>query len=157
MAKAKVSPDASRSTSASRKRKRSARNSALSIRPLSFEPAVQSQVPPALAARLYSSTPGMRGPVLRLAAVNPLWSEVGIHQPDHRLDQRTNGIVHVLEVDVVKVVTGLVIVGMQAEAGDGLRDHTLLGQRVIVGPAEEMLLGMRIAHQLGAMGREFGA
>src|SRR4029077_4027210 len=68
-----------------------------------------------------------------------------------------DGLLHVREVEVGKIVAGAVIVGMEAEAGDGLGDHALFGQSVIIRTLEELLLWMRISHQLGAMLRQFRA
>src|SRR5215469_8624220 len=40
---------------------------------------------------------------------------------------------------------------MQTKAGNGLRDHTLLCQHNIVGALKEILLGVGVADQLGAV------
>ena len=53
---------------------------------------------------------------------------------------------------MLHIVAGLVVVGVQAVAGNGLRYHALLGQGVIVGARKEFLFWMRIGDQMGAMG-----
>jgi len=50
-----------------------------------------------------------------------------------------------------------VVVLVQAVAGDGLGDNALLGEGVIVGAPEEVLGGMRVCDDAGAVLRQFGA
>jgi len=55
------------------------------------------------------------------------------------------------EVDVCQVVAGLVIIRMEAEAGDGLGHHTFFCQDVVVRAGKEVLIGVRIAGKARAM------
>src|SRR5262249_23824306 len=56
------------------------------------------------------------------------------------------------EVEMRDVIAGTVIIRMQSEARYGLGDHSFQGERIIVRAGEEILFGMWISNQLGAMG-----
>jgi len=94
---------------------------------------------------------------LRLAARVPFWFPVGVGEPADGIDHGGDGVGHVGEVDGADLVARLVIVLVQAVAGDGLSDDSLLSQCVVVGTAEEVLFGMRVVDQVGTVFRQFGA
>ena len=52
---------------------------------------------------------------LWLLAFHPLRLEIGVRQPRYRPDHRSNRAVHVLEINLVERVSGLVIVRVHAE------------------------------------------
>ena len=95
--------------------------------------------------------------LLRLFSFVPPGYEVGIREPDYRTQQGLYGIVHMLEIDMCDVVAGLMIVGVQSITGNGLCDDALLGEDVIIGAPKEILGGMRIGDEVGAVFRELGA
>ena len=55
------------------------------------------------------------------------------------------------EVDGADFVAGLVVVLVQTEAGYGVGDDALLRQCVVVRTMEELLFGVGIADQMGAV------
>ncbi len=57
---------------------------------------------------------------------------VGVRQPADGAHHRGDGVSHVVEVDCAEFIAGLVVVLVQAEAGDGLGDDTLRCQSVVV-------------------------
>lgn len=61
------------------------------------------------------------------------------------------------EVDGGELVAGLVIVLMEAEAGDGLGDDALASEGDVVGALEEVLFGVGVVDEVGAVFGEFGA
>jgi hypothetical protein len=77
----------------------------------------------------------------------PVRHEVRVHQPEHRGQQGLYCLIHVPKVDVRDVVAGLVIVLMKAIAGNGLSDHSGLGENVIVRAFKKLLVRVRIASQ----------
>src|SRR5258708_26870295 len=58
---------------------------------------------------------------------------------------------------MLHIVTGFVVVLVQAVAGDGVRDDAAFCQRIVVRALEKMLRGMRIGHQLRPMLGQFRA
>ena len=54
-------------------------------------------------------------------------------------------------------VARLMVVGVKPKAGDGLGNDSAPGETVVIGPLEEILFGMRIGNQVGAVACEFGA
>ena len=87
----------------------------------------------------------------------PFGAEVGVGEPKDGGLHGLDGLVHVGEVDFGEFVGGLVVVGVQAEAGDGVGDDALLGEGVVVGALEEFLVGVGIVDEAGAVFGEFGA
>ena len=69
---------------------------------------------------------------LRLLSLYPFRFESRISQPLHRPKHGMNGLFHVREVEMAHVVAGAMIISVQAEAGDGLRDNPFFGKSVIV-------------------------
>src|SRR5215469_14204829 len=55
------------------------------------------------------------------------------------------------EIEMGNVIAGTVIVRVQTEAGDGLRDHAFERECVIVRPGKEILFRMWIGDQLCAV------
>ena len=55
------------------------------------------------------------------------------------------------KVDAADFVAWLMVVRVQPKAGDGLGNDSPLGQAVVIGSLEEVLLGMRIGNQAGAV------
>src|SRR5258708_4558643 len=94
---------------------------------------------------------------LRLLSLHPLRLEFGIGQPLDRSEHGMDSFLHMDEVNVGDVVAGTVVVRVKAKTRHGMGDDALFGQGVIVGSLEEVLFGMRICHQPGAMFRQFRA
>src|SRR5665213_2733184 len=86
-----------------------------------------------------------------LASEVPLRFPGGVCQPVYRGDHGGDGVGHVMEVDAVKFVTRLVVILVQAKAGDGLGDDALLCEGVVVGAAKEMLSLVRVVDQVSAV------
>ncbi len=99
----------------------------------------------------------MRGIGVWFAAGVPLWLPVGVGEPADGADHRSDGLGHVGEVDRAEFVAGLVVVLVQAEAGDGVGDDTLVRERVVIGSLKEVLRRVRVVDQMGAMFGEFRA
>jgi hypothetical protein len=91
------------------------------------------------------------------AAWAPLWLPVGVCEPADGVDHGGDGAGHVGEVDGAELVAGLVVVLVEAVAGDGLGDDALLGECVVVGATEELLGGMGIGDEVRAVFCELGA
>ncbi len=79
---------------------------------------------------------------------------VGVGEPLDGGDHRLDGVGEVVEVDVGEVVGGLVIVGSEAVAGDGLGDDAVAGEVEVVRAPEEVLGGMRVGDERGAVAGE---
>lgn len=58
------------------------------------------------------------------------------------------------EVDCADLVGSLMVVMVQAEAGDSVGNDALACQRVVIGPLEKLFLRMRIVDEVSAMLRE---
>src|ERR1700722_6596862 len=70
---------------------------------------------------------------------------------------RSDGSRQMRKVDAADFVARLMVVRMQAKAGNGLGDNSAAGKTVVVRAPEKLLLGMRIGNQVGAMADELGA
>ena len=60
------------------------------------------------------------------------------------------------EVDAADFVSRLMVVRMQAEAGNSVGNDALPGETVVVGSLEEILFGVRVGDQVGSMARQLG-
>ena len=89
------------------------------------------------------------GAWLGLAAGVPGGLPIGIGEPLDRGDHGVDGVGEVVEIDVGEVVGGLVIVGAESVAGDGLGDDSLTGEREVVRAPEEVLFGVGIGDERG--------
>ncbi len=85
------------------------------------------------------------------------WVSTGGVEPADRLEHGEDGVGHVSKVDGAELVGGMVVVLMEAEAGDGVGDHTLQRKGVVVGSAEELLFRVRILGEVGTVLCELGA
>ncbi len=92
---------------------------------------------------------------LGLAARVPCGSPGCVGEPADGLGHGGDGVDQVREVDAREFVGGLVIVLVQAEAGDGVCDDSLACEGVIVGALKEILLRVWIGDERGAVAREF--
>ncbi len=61
------------------------------------------------------------------------------------------------KVHVPQIITGLVIIAVHSVAGDGVRHHPALCQRVIIRSLKELLVWPRISYDIRAMLRQLGA
>ncbi len=61
------------------------------------------------------------------------------------------------EVDGAEFVAGLVVVLVEAEAGDGLGDDALESESVVVGALEEFFAGVGVVDEVRAVFCKFGA
>src|SRR5664280_2586920 len=94
-------------------------------------------------------------PALRLLPLIPLGYKVAVGQPSHRANHRADRTVEVLPIHLRQGIRGLVIVLVQAVARYRLRHDSLLRQWIIVRPGKKVLIGMRVANQLGSVIGEF--
>lgn len=78
-------------------------------------------------------------------------------EPADGADHGGDGVGHVGEVDGGEIVRDVVVVLVQAEAGDGVCDDALTGESDVVGALEELLLGVWIVDQVCTMFGEFRA
>lgn len=69
---------------------------------------------------------------------------VGVGEPLNGWNHAFNGMGEMIEIDVGKIVGGLMVVGSKAVTGDGLGDNTLAGKLEIVRTPEESLGRMGI-------------
>src|SRR6185312_16725367 len=90
-----------------------------------------------------------------LTAGIPGWLPGCIRKPADRPDHGADCADHVREVDGAELVRRLVVVLMQAEAGDGLGDDAGPCERVVVRTLEELLCGVRIGDEVRAVTGEF--
>ena len=60
------------------------------------------------------------------------------------------------KVDAADFVAWLMVVRVKPEAGNGLGNDSPSRETVVIRPLEEVLLGVRIGNQAGAMARERG-
>src|SRR5438874_2252120 len=93
---------------------------------------------------------------LRLSAAVPRGSPRRVCQPADWLDHADDYAGHVWEVDRGELVRGLMVVLVQAIAGDRLRDDSLQCQIVVIRSGEEILCGMGVGDQVGPVSGEFG-
>lgn len=69
---------------------------------------------------------------LRFLSLHPLRLEVSISEPLNRAEHGMNGLLHMREIEMGYVITGAVVVRVEAKAGDGLGDNSFPGESVIV-------------------------
>src|SRR5215813_4095417 len=69
---------------------------------------------------------------LRLSSRIPLWFEIAVHQPFDRCNHRLDGVRHMRKVDMRQIITGPMIILVQAKTRNRMRDDALPGQNVIV-------------------------
>src|SRR5579871_1690739 len=84
----------------------------------------------------------------------PLRDELAVRQPGDRREHRGNRLCHVGKVDMREIVGRLMVLGMQPEARDRLRDDAAARELDVVRSLEKLLLGMRIGDQACAVRRE---
>src|ERR1017187_2877604 len=94
---------------------------------------------------------------LWFAAGIPRWPPRRVGEPADGLDYGSDGIGEVVEVDSGEFVRRLVVVLVQAVAGDGLGDDSLAGEGEVVGALEEVLGGVRVGDEAGTVAGEFRA
>src|SRR5579862_7115483 len=92
-------------------------------------------------------TPVLSGLFTRSPARLPLRVGEPGDGPHHRSDRP----VEMREVNAIELVAGLMVVGMQPEAGDGLSNDSPLGQVVVIRPPEEIFCRMRVGYQASPM------
>lgn len=92
-----------------------------------------------------------------LAAGVPGGFPAGGAEPADGLDHGCDGTGEVVEVDGRQLIGRMVVVLVETEAGDGLRDDAMESEGVIVGAAEELLLGVGVSDEMGSVMCEFGA
>src|SRR5450756_1167569 len=76
---------------------------------------------------------------------------VGVDEPSDGADHGSDGVDHVGEIDGLELVGGLVVVGVKAEAGDGLSDDAEAGEIDVVGALKEFLCGVGILDEVGSV------
>src|SRR6202000_186945 len=81
----------------------------------------------------------------------PLGFPRGLGEPLDRRHHRCDGARHMGKVDAVDFVTWLMVVRVKPEAGDGMGNDSPLCQAVVIRALEEVLLGMGIGNQAGAV------
>src|SRR5271156_1210714 len=93
--------------------------------------------------------PGKR--LVWLSMGKPLRFPRGLGEPVDRRHHRSDGSRHMGKVDAIDFVAWLMVVRVKPEAGDGLGNDSPLCKAVVIGSLEEVLLGMRIGNQAGAV------
>src|SRR5438067_2353389 len=96
-----------------------------------------------------------RLPFLRSSTWIPSRSPVGIREPANGLDHRLHGAYQVREVDSRYFVRWTVVIRVQAETGDRLRDNARPRQSDIIGALKEVLGWVRVGREWSAVTCEF--
>ncbi len=81
----------------------------------------------------------------------------GLGKPLDRFHHRSDGPSHMREVDAADFVAGLMVVGMQPKAGNGLGNDSPPGKAVVVRTLKKFLRRVRIGDQAGAMAHKLRA